>query len=400
MAFGDLVQDDASVFSTGAATTIVFGNDVTEGNLLVVRVSYASTTLNPAITDSLGHTYTQVDAARDHARMFWTIAESSAACTVTITGDGTTDIGVSWATEFEGPFAPSPVHDSAGANAIGTAISSGLLTITRASLLVGYIVSGSDASETSDWTETQEASCGGGNFGSRRFINAHLLQVSAADDTLTGTQASNAWGALAVAFVPVPEIAAESGAYVLTGSDVIFELATSTTGGLIFDYVLAQESSEAIWPSRMTQLADWAVPVYLDGERVVLYTKSGSNQIWILGGDDTGTLTSYIDLPWMSRLDDTKVAKWLGLIAAYASTVPVDVYVRYANNPGEFDDAVFTLRGTLPANPTISEGARIGFGGSTRWVQVRFQADTLNGGGFELFPPVHLIPVDTQRIPN
>lgn len=178
------------------------------------------------------------------------------------------------------------------------------------------------------------------------------------------------------------------------------QAANHVTNGLTFDYVMAQETGEATWPSKMSQMADWAVPVYINGTRSIIYTQAGSAQLFVMDSLTTGTLTSYITLPWLSRQDDTKVTKWLGLIAAYASTVPVDVLIRYANNPGEFDTASFTLARTLPASPTITEGGRVGFGGSTRWVQVKFQATTLAGGGFELFPPVHLVPVDTQRPPN
>jgi hypothetical protein len=181
--------------------------------------------------------------------------------------------------------------------------------------------------------------------------------------------------------------------------------ATATSAGIVFDYVLAQETGQAVWPSTMTQMADWAVPVYISGVRSIVYTRSGSPQIFVLNGNTTtgGALTSYITLPWLSRLDDTHVTKWLAATVAYASKVPVDVQIRYANNPGEFDSAVFTTRRTLPANPTITESARIGFGGTTRWAQIKLQATTLDstaGQGFEIFPPVHLVPVDTQRIPD
>jgi hypothetical protein len=173
--------------------------------------------------------------------------------------------------------------------------------------------------------------------------------------------------------------------------------ATTTTGGLVFDYVLAQETAEAVWPSRMTQMAEWAVPVYINGSRVIILTRANDPQLYVLGGSTTGTLTSSVTLPWMGGNDDTVTTKWLGVDLAYSSKVPLDVYVRYASNPHEFDAATFTLRRSLPANPTIQEQGRVLFGGSTRWAQVKVQATTLATGGFELFPPFKFVPVPTMR---
>jgi hypothetical protein len=173
--------------------------------------------------------------------------------------------------------------------------------------------------------------------------------------------------------------------------------ATHVTSGLVFDYVLAQETAEAVWPSKMTQMADWAVPVYINGSRVIILTKFNDPQLYVLGGSMTGSLTSYITLPWMGEGDDTMATKWMGVDLSYASAVPVDVYVRYASNPQEFDSAAFTLRRTLPASPTATEQGRVLFGGTTRWAQVKIQATTLAAGGFELFPPARLIPLPTSR---
>lgn len=171
--------------------------------------------------------------------------------------------------------------------------------------------------------------------------------------------------------------------------------ASSVSTGVVFDYVRAQEAAEAVYPSTMTQMADWAVPAFLNGARVTLTCRNGDPQIRVLG-QGTGTLQSSVTLPWMAAGKSDHVTKWLGCTVAYASTAPVGVYIRYANNPGEFDGAQFTLRRTLPANPTIQETGQILLGGTTRWAQVKFQAEST---GFELFPPVHLIPVPTERRP-
>jgi hypothetical protein len=173
--------------------------------------------------------------------------------------------------------------------------------------------------------------------------------------------------------------------------------ADHVSNGVIFDYVLAQETAEPVWSSKMTQMADWAVPVYINGNRLILTLRAGDPQLYVLGGTTTGTLTSYLTLPWMGGGDDTKATKWMGVDVSYASPVQLDCYVRYASNPQEFASATFSLRRSLPANPGVTEQARVLFGGTTRWAQVKFQATTLASGGFELFPPVRLIPVPTDR---
>jgi hypothetical protein len=396
MAYGDSVQ----LTNGGANAAVAYGVNCTAGNLLICAFHNATGT-TASVADTLGNNYVLVgspDSATGKVWVFAAYCVSSGANTQTITTSGS--VSNHFVMEYEGPFIAVPFVDSSSTtqpNGTSATLATGDFTGVRAdTFYFSFFLTLEDATGTGAWTQDFDGTPGGGIF----FIVQHVVAgLTTTNPSVTTANRLEGW-AIGGAFSPVATLSIGSGAYVITGADAALELSFSVNEGLVFDYVLAQESGEPIWPCRITQMADWAVPVYLNGERVVLYTKSGSNQIWVMGADDTGTLTSYIDLPWMSRLDDTKVAKWLGLVAAYSSTVPVDVYVRYANNPGEFESAVFTLRGTLPANPTIAEGARIGFGGSTRWVQVRFQADTLNGGGFELFPPVHLIPVDTMRIPN
>lgn len=172
--------------------------------------------------------------------------------------------------------------------------------------------------------------------------------------------------------------------------------ATGVSQGIIFDYVRSQESAEAVWPSTMSQMADWAVPAIINGRRVTLTCRNGDPQIYVLGQGTTGTLPSSLTLPWMATTGSDHVTKWMGCTVAYAASAPVNVSVRYANNPGEFDGAAFSFRRTLPANPTMQESGAILFGGTTRWVQVRFDASAV---GFEIFPPVHMIPVPTDRRP-
>lgn len=181
------------------------------------------------------------------------------------------------------------------------------------------------------------------------------------------------------------------------------------TLGIVFDPVRAQERGEPVWPSTMTQMADFAVTAYVNGSREVLYCQFNGPNIVRLGSNATsaplnpgGLLTSYVTLPWMARVGRDRVTKWIGLTLPLANTVPVQVQIRYASNPGEFDNAVFKTVDVIPpvnAVPgpnTLTQEARVNFGGSTRWAQVRFLATAI---GFEIFPPVELVGLVTERSP-
>lgn len=172
--------------------------------------------------------------------------------------------------------------------------------------------------------------------------------------------------------------------------------ATNTTQGFVFDFVLAQERGEPVWPARMTQMADWAVLAYVNGAREVLYSKIGDPQIYRMGAGTTEALDCRFRLPWLARNGRDRLTKWIGLIVPYGATVNVDVYVRYAQNPGEFDAATFAKVTTLaPTTGAVLDG-RVLFGKTSRWVQVEFRSAA---AGMEIFPPVELIPVDTKRSP-
>jgi hypothetical protein len=171
---------------------------------------------------------------------------------------------------------------------------------------------------------------------------------------------------------------------------------TKTTKGLIFDYVRAQDLGEAVWPSTMTQLADYATSAYVNGLREVLYGRLDSNDIFRLHATSSGTLTSYVRLPWMSREGSDRLVKWMGLVVPYAATSPVTVRLRTASNPEQFEGATFSDILALPATPGVAEPARVLFGSTARWVQVEFRATAF---GFEVFPPVEMIAVPTKRVP-
>ena len=172
---------------------------------------------------------------------------------------------------------------------------------------------------------------------------------------------------------------------------------TQTTTGIIFDYVRAQELGEGIWTGKMTQLADYATAALVNGQREVLYVAFNNTNITRMGVTSSGALTSYVQLPWMSREGSDRLTKWLGLIVPYAGDSPLDVYIRYASHPDQFDTATFSLIQTLPAAPGYAEQARVLFGTPSRWAQVKFQCSTADG--MEIFPPVEMIAVPTKRVP-
>lgn len=166
------------------------------------------------------------------------------------------------------------------------------------------------------------------------------------------------------------------------------------TNGIVFDYVRAQAEGESVFPSRFTQVFDFAVPAYVNGNRETLYVKSGSNQIHRLHQQASGTLQSFVTLSWTSLDSQAFTDHWVGASFPYASSVPVDVYVRYANNPGEFDSATFEFLDTLPAHPDMAEEARVILGGNTQWMQLKVQAAQV---GFELYPPVQVFGFEAER---
>jgi hypothetical protein len=170
----------------------------------------------------------------------------------------------------------------------------------------------------------------------------------------------------------------------------------TTTTGIVLDYVRAQELGEGVWPSRMTQLADWAVPIVIGGRREILYGRFNSPQLYRLGAQESGGLESWVVLPWISREDKDKLVKWQGMVIPYASTTEVSVEIRYANHPQEFEHAEFEVAHVLPPAPGAGEQARVLFGRTSRWAQVRLRAQAYQ---MEIFPPIELYAYPTSRQP-
>jgi hypothetical protein len=170
--------------------------------------------------------------------------------------------------------------------------------------------------------------------------------------------------------------------------DVADDDPTATTNGIVFDYVRAQDSGAAVWPSRMTQLVDYATEAYVDGVREVLYCRFSSQQVWRLHVQEGGTLESSVTLPWLGTQGRDKLTRWTGINVPYAATADVRVFARYANNPGEFANAEFEELQHLGQNPDIRDPAHVPFGRSAKYIQIKFQAQEY---GFELYPPLTLI---------
>ena len=169
-----------------------------------------------------------------------------------------------------------------------------------------------------------------------------------------------------------------------------------TTRGVIFDYSRSQEEGSPVWVGEVTQLADCAAPAYVSGVRRTIYCRNNASGIQILHQATSGTLACEVRLSWMSRGMRDFIAKWQGVTVAYSATAAVVVQVRYANNPHEFAGASWETVATLPANPTITEQARVPFGRASRWAQIRF---TTASYGMRLYPPVIPYGHETQRPP-
>lgn len=181
---------------------------------------------------------------------------------------------------------------------------------------------------------------------------------------------------------------------------------TFNNAGLVFDYVRAQDTGEPIFPCTMTQTFEHAVPAYINGLRNTLYTKFGSPHIWTMSatrGDNTPlssfaspNIVSQVTFPWESLASKVFLDHWVAATFPYTSTVPVQCFVRYAANPGDFDAAVFSLVDTLPATQDNTTEARIPLGGAERWCQIKLVA---TGAGFEVFPPCTIFAQSTKRFP-
>ena len=171
---------------------------------------------------------------------------------------------------------------------------------------------------------------------------------------------------------------------------------TKTSRGVVFDYVRAQELGEACWVSEMSQLADHAVEAYIGGRRETLYSRNTEDGVFRMHSEDGGPLISFLTLPWTALQSRDKVSRWVGMVVPYQSKGDIRVFVRYASNPAEFDDAQFEETDSLISNPTFKDQGRVFIGRPSRWVQVKLQSQEF---GMEIFPPIELTSMPTEIQP-
>lgn len=167
---------------------------------------------------------------------------------------------------------------------------------------------------------------------------------------------------------------------------------TMTTQGIIYDYVRAQQLSEPVFPSKFSQLFDYAVEAIVNGDRRTLYARQGDPQIYILHNERNthgGTWTS----KWMSREHADKLTKWLGVSVPYLAEQDITVEIRYADVPKTFDTAPFEDGNPLPANADIDAIGRVNFGAPSKWAQIRLSSP----GYFEVYPPLTMQGLKTER---
>lgn len=345
MAFGAHLQSPARQV---AATTsdLVFGNNVTAGNLLLAFVNVDNIAATITVTDSQSNTYALLDRSNatnpQLVEVWYAIAGSTGACTQTAVRSVAGSAIWHSASEFEGPFSASDLEGASVNNgATGTDTTTGDITPVRSgSLLIAYISADASLSQTTDWTEIENSA----ELNTLSMVNAYKLQTALVVEAFSATQSvGQTWGAVGGSFNPnTIDFAADSGSYAITGTSVT--LARSTRAGYIY--------------------------------RVDIGTEF-----------DSETITSYVTLPWTQAPNPQshdKTVQWLDLTAYLKGTATVNVDARFANEPHEFSSATFTTYGTIGATPDGDKGF-VYLGVTSRWMQVRLRATSL---AFEIQPPI------------
>lgn len=210
--------------SQTAGDTIAYPFNVKTGNLLIAVHDWASGD-TPSISDSIGHTYAVAVEQEDAGTGFgvtahYAIATSSAANTVSPTPTISGTASFYQILEFEGPFAASPLDDTASAIGTSTTPNSGTVTPSvDGCIIVGFGI-GANAITVAGGFTVDDAEVGASDF---QHVT-HSLQTTATSDTADWTMSSGYWIAMAAVFKPEGSAAFEldigSGAYVITGAAV------------------------------------------------------------------------------------------------------------------------------------------------------------------------------------
>jgi hypothetical protein len=143
IAFVQATAGEADVSAPGGDLVKAFTSNVTAGSLLLLHSENADTGSSSylnTVTDSQGNTWTRIHASNGNGVIFWAIAGSTGACTVTATfvvGAGSLYTVIAIA-EYSGVRTSSPVDGTNTNSATSTSWSSGSLTVSQANtLLVG-----------------------------------------------------------------------------------------------------------------------------------------------------------------------------------------------------------------------------------------------------------------------
>jgi hypothetical protein len=162
--------------------------------------------------------------------------------------------------------------------------------------------------------------------------------------------------------------------------------------GLIYDY-----SADA-WCCRYSPRVSYYTRGIVDGNREVLVVQyDGYVRRADVGVDFDGTpIESYVTLPYMQTSTEAsmdKVTRWYDTTVYLKGTATVMVDARFADEPHQFDSAVFQTFGTVQATPNSDKGT-IPLGRTARWIQLRLRATS---GAFEVLLPLVIGYTNTQR---
>lgn len=233
LTFGMLRQ--ASSTSVGADTSHAFPINVKQGNLLVCCVDGNFGDL-VAPTDSQGNTWAIAQTGNDiifQITLAYAIAGATGACTVTPNVTGAAN-SYQMIGEYEGPYDPSPLDDTAADFATSANASSGNVTPTvDGCVLVGHIYGVNDLTVAGGWSLDNTAT----GFSDSQILS-HAIQTTAVADAAEATLTSGQWIAVAAAFKPLAGAAAfvltaTGGTYGITGTStpIRFNRLLGATGG-------------------------------------------------------------------------------------------------------------------------------------------------------------------------
>jgi hypothetical protein len=171
--------------------------------------------------------------------------------------------------------------------------------------------------------------------------------------------------------------------------------------GLIYDYQL--DAWVGKYTPKIRHYAQWVN--YGQKKRELLCAQyDGYIRRVDTGTDFDGTpIASYVTLNWMQASKRTaagnpsaamstgrvspmraNVSQWVDVQVYLKGTATVSIEARFADEPHEFDAAVFATYGTVGATPDGDKGF-VYLGKTSRWIQLRLSATS---GSFEVNPPI------------